>query len=151
MIQGTRTLLPRCGVAAHASALVVLLACGSLLFVASRLEPSHQRLGTHQQLGLPACGFLTTTSLPCATCGMTTAFAYAARGDLANALITQPIGAVLAVASAAAVLVSGYALFVGLSLVPLASALWRPRPVLLVAGLIVASWVYKIVIFHASS
>ena len=40
------------GVAAHASSLVVLLACGSLRAVASRLEPSHQRLGTHQQLGL---------------------------------------------------------------------------------------------------
>ena len=32
-------------------------------------------MGTHQQLGLPPCNFVTLTGYPCPACGMTTSFA----------------------------------------------------------------------------
>ncbi len=151
MHQAPRGLTPRCGFPSHVASLAVCVAGGLLLAVAWHLEPNPAGFGTHRQLGLPACGFIRTAAFPCATCGMTTAFAFAARGDLVAALIAQPVGALLALAVAAAVLVSGYALVVGVSLAPLALALWRPRPLLIMAGLVLVAWVYKIVMFHAST
>lgn len=151
MIHSPRITMARCGATAHGASFLVLAVAMAPLLVAAGLDPSASGVGTHRQLGLPACGFLVTTAVPCATCGMTTAFALAARGDLATAVMTQPAGALLALAAAAAVLVSAYALVAGLSLSPLARVLWRPRPVLIVAGFAVVSWAYKIAIFHAGS
>ena len=42
------------------------------------------------------CPFWLATGLPCATCGMTHAFAALARGDLAGAWASSPLGAGLA-------------------------------------------------------
>src|SRR5689334_8979719 len=60
----------------------VLLATSAILITAARLHPDAHQYGTHEQLGLPPCGFLVMTGLPCPTCGMTTAFAYATHGRL---------------------------------------------------------------------
>lgn len=79
-------------------AAAVILPVGAVLFVAARLLPDPSGEGTHRQLGLPACGFLVATGLPCPTCGMTTAFSYAVRGRLLKALWAQPAGALLCVA-----------------------------------------------------
>jgi hypothetical protein len=54
-------------------------------------------MGSHQQLGLPACTFYTLTGLPCPSCGMTTSFAFLIRGDLAHSLRANAAGAALAV------------------------------------------------------
>jgi hypothetical protein len=59
------------------------------------LTPSTTGAGTHEQLGLPPCGMLLATGHPCPTCGVTTAFALAAHGHLAESLVTQPLGLVL--------------------------------------------------------
>ena len=150
-IPSSRVFLPRCSVSAHCGSLLILVVATSLLVVAGHLDPSARGVGTHLQLGLPACGFLVKTTVPCATCGMTTAFALAAEGELVAAMITQPMGAALAVTAAASALVSAYALVAGLSLAPLVNALWQPRPVLVAAGFAMASWVYKIAVFHAGS
>lgn len=53
-------------------------------------------LGTHQQLGLPPCGFLTIFQIPCPGCGMTTAFALVVRGDLAAGWQANSAGVVIA-------------------------------------------------------
>jgi hypothetical protein len=70
--------------------------------------------GTHQQLGLPPCGFLRMTGKPCPSCGMTTSFSLTMHGDLANAAQANWVGVVLV----------GY----GMLLVPWAAvSAWRGR------------------------
>jgi hypothetical protein len=79
-----------------------LLAAWSLALIAGFLvargiEPDPRGYGTHEQFGLPACTFLQTTGLPCPSCGMTTSFAYLARGRLVEAMRANLAGGVLAI------------------------------------------------------
>jgi len=126
------------------------LAAGSLalLLVAATLSPARAGVGTHQSLGLPPCGFLLTTGLPCVTCGMTTSFAHATRGDLVTAFHVQPAGTVLAVLAAMALLVTGWASVTGASLAPLARVIWRPALIWFAGGAVLAAWLYKLAVFH---
>lgn len=102
---------PRVLLAAWAVALV------AVLVVARRLEPDPRGFGTHEQLGLSPCAFRAATGRPCPTCGMTTAFARFARGELAASWRANPAGALLAPG----------ALVLAAWLV-VASALGRPAP-----------------------
>jgi len=117
----------------------------ALLVTASVLRASPSGLGTHQQLGLPPCGFLTVTGIPCATCGMTTAFSHAANGRLIQAFRIQPAGAMLSVAAAAICLVTGYAAVAGVNLAPMLRAAWTPRFVTIIVILLLLGWGFKIV------
>ena len=118
----------------------------TILLMAAWLEPAASGTGTHQQLGLPPCGLLMATGIPCATCGYTTAFAAAAHGHLLRAFYVQPAGALLALLTAAAAIVALYSLATGMSLRPLGQAVARPRVFILAAAVILAAWIYKIVI-----
>jgi len=128
------------------AAAVVFIVCAGVLGVAYGLTPSDQGVGTHRAMGLPACGLLETTGIPCMTCGMTTSFSYAAKGHFISAFLTQPAGALLALLTAMAAVLSGYALVAGMSLAPIMSALWRPRVIVIAMVLAAAAWGYKIVI-----
>ena len=128
----------------RALSLAILVPALIVLGIAAWLTPDPSGVGTHQQLGLHACSTLAVTGYPCPTCGMTTAFAFAAHGQILAAFHAQPAGAFLALATACAALVSGYAFFVGLSLFRLADAFWSPRPLFILGGIVVAGWVYKI-------
>jgi hypothetical protein len=77
-----------------------------LLVTAAWLAPGGRLMGTHRQLGLPPCGFVTMTGLPCPTCGMTTAFAYTVRGRVLAAAQSQLAGLVLAIGVMAVALAS---------------------------------------------
>jgi len=121
----------------------VLIITVTLLGTALGLEADPSGISTHRQLGLPPCGFLISTGLPCATCGMTTAFTHAVHGRLVTAFLTQPGGFVFAVLSAVATLICLYAMIVGAPLLPLARWLWRPATVWLFGTIVIASWVYK--------
>ena len=78
--------------------------CLAILLLAAYLRPSPSGMGTHQQgLGLPACNFLRTTGLPCPSCGMTTSFAWFAKGNLLASAYVQPMGTILALLAAACV------------------------------------------------
>ncbi len=79
-----RLLVAACGVAA-----VVLLA------TARGLNPDPRGFGTHEQLGLSACGFTRLTGWRCPTCGMTTSWSHAARGNVGAALAASGGGTVL--------------------------------------------------------
>jgi hypothetical protein len=70
------------------------IASGALLVlvVARLLTPSPSGLGTHVALGLPACGFLRWSGLPCPACGLTTSFAHLAHAELGPALAAHPLG-----------------------------------------------------------
>ncbi len=126
---------------AHAGVLAVT---SGLLITAMALTPNPTGVGTHKQLGLPLCGLLATTGLPCATCGMTTAFTLAVHGRLLSSLHTQPAGFMLALATASLWLMTVYAVTVGVSLGPVARLLWRPAVFWIFAGIVLASWGYKV-------
>lgn len=131
-------------------AAIVCLCAVSVLSLAASLSPSPRGYGTHTQVGMEPCGFVKTAGMPCATCGMTTAFAHAADGRLLASALTQPAGAALAVLTAMAAIISGYAALVGLSLGPLLRWIWRPRFVVVMGALIMAAWGYKILTFTGS-
>ncbi len=119
------------------------LGSSAILLLATYLGPGY---GLHEAFGYPVCGFKITSGLPCISCGMTTAFAYAADGNLLGALRVQPFAALLAVATAVLAIVSGYALVSGMSLAPIGRAVWRPRVIIPALVLLVASWVYTLLV-----
>ena len=126
-------------------AVVIVAACGGLLGTAAWLAPSNGGYGTHQQLGLPSCGFLSQTGYPCITCGMTTAFADFAHGHWLRSIIDQPMGFMLALATAILGILSLTAIATG-------RAVWinwyrvNPvRTVWAVVFLFFAAWAFKIV------
>jgi len=123
--------------------LIVAVCCSAPLILAATLTPSPSGLGTHTQLRLPSCGFKTATGLPCATCGCTTAFAYAADGSLLKSLVTQPFGALLALALAMMTLVGLWSAWSAMPLNPLGSVMGTKTFVLGWVGLLLAAWAYK--------
>lgn len=131
------------------AAAVVLIISATPLLVAANLRASPDGVGTHEQLGLPPCGFYSAIRIPCATCGMTTAFSHAAHGRLLTAFAVQPAGAALALVSAAAMAISAYALVVGMPLAPLGRAVTRFKPVAAAMALVLLAWIYKIVVMWA--
>lgn len=85
----------------------------TVLIIAASLEAAPVGFGTHTQLGLDECSFVEMFGYPCASCGMTTAFTHAADFSLLDSFITQPAGAVYAVASAAVFWVLAYVAWTG--------------------------------------
>jgi hypothetical protein len=127
---------------------VIGAACLALLGVAAWLEPDTSGLGTHRQLFLAPCGWVTGFGVPCPTCGMTTAFACAADGRFLASLRAQPLGALLAVATSVAGLVALYVAWTGSALGGHMVRLLTPRvgwALLAAAGL---AWAYKIAVFR---
>jgi hypothetical protein len=92
-----------------------------MLLVAVWLRPSSTGLGTHQQLGLPPCGFIKLYGIPCPSCGMTTSWAHTVRGQLAGAWRANPGGMLLAVSAIVAVPWMGFLAVTG-RVTP-----WMPR------------------------
>jgi len=122
----------------------------AILLIAARLEPSAQGMGTHQQLGLPACSWPIAIQIPCPSCGMTTAFAHAARGDLLSSFITQPFGALLALATAVAVVAGTYAAVTGTRVLTFFAPLGSKFGAAIAVGALLAAWIYKIAEFRSS-
>jgi hypothetical protein len=127
-------------------AFAVLMGCSALFATAATLTPSPTGYGTHQQLGSPPCLMPLLMGLPCPTCGMTTSFAYAARGHLMKAFHAQPAGLAIALTLACFLLISVRVLWTG----DIAFLQFRPKPIrtaLLVGGVLLAGWAYKIMTF----
>lgn len=119
----------------------------AVLIVAASLEAAPQGIGTHTQLGLDECSFVVMFGYPCASCGMTTAFTHAADFSLLRSVITQPAGAVFAIASAVAFWVLAYVAATG-SIVG-RTVLHFVGMKLLWGGLILlgAAWAYKVMVW----
>ena len=94
-------------------ALAISVACLAVLVIACGLPPSADGYGTHLQLGMAQCGFLARTGLPCPACGMTTSFAWFARGNLAASFYIQPMGMALALICGCGVWGAGYVAITG--------------------------------------
>jgi hypothetical protein len=72
-------------------------ATGAVLVVSFSLwlKPDPRGYGTHESLGLPPCGLMVLTRVPCPSCGMTTSFAHSARLEVASAFRAHPMGPLL--------------------------------------------------------
>ena len=110
--------------------LLLALATLAPLALARALQPAAARLGTHTQLGLPPCAFLRSLHLPCPACGLTTALAHLAHGDLAASLAAHPLGLALGLAA----LASGLRACAGI-VRPVPVAAWWLAPVRVRAAL----------------
>ncbi|MGA0286731.1 MAG: DUF2752 domain-containing protein [Phycisphaerales bacterium] len=126
----------------------IAMAALSPLVVASVLEPSADGLGTHRQLGLPACSWVAGLGLPCPSCGMTTAFSFAARGDLGTAFATQPAGALLAVLAAVVAVVGVWTAATGSRIWELLWSAMDARAWWSLVGVVALAWIYKIASFR---
>jgi len=118
--------------------------CLGVLIVAWFLTPSSEGLGTHQQLGLSECGWITAVNLPCPSCGMTTAFSHAANGDLLSSFVTQPMGMLLAVGAAVTVVVGTYTAVTGSMLAPFLGGMFNTRVMWVLVMLLMLAWMWKI-------
>jgi len=76
-------------------ATVGLVIAIAVLVTAARLHPDPRGTGTHEQLGIPPCGFLAEHGVPCISCGMTTAFTAMAHLQPGLALRANPFGTFL--------------------------------------------------------
>ncbi|HET6884185.1 MAG TPA: DUF2752 domain-containing protein [Pirellulales bacterium] len=66
------------------------------LCVAGWLRPDPNGFGTHQQLGLPPCTSVWLFGVRCPSCGMTTSWSHAVRGQWIKAVRANAGGALLA-------------------------------------------------------
>lgn len=128
----------------RAACACLALGAATVIGIAAWLQPSPAGHGTHQALGLAPCGWMAGMGIPCPTCGMTTAFAHAAHGDLAAALRAQPMGLLLAVGTAAVGLVSAHVAFTGSRLGHVLGARLTPRAILVLAALALLAWGWKV-------
>jgi hypothetical protein len=121
-----------------------VVACLSVLGLAAWLQPSAAGHGTHTQLGLPGCGFLALTGLPCPGCGLTTSFAWLARGALMPALNANPMGVPLFVATLAGVPTGLWGLWRGWSVAGFAQRVPTRAAVWLLGGGLLLAWSSKL-------
>jgi hypothetical protein len=120
------------------------LGCLTVMFIGTTLKPSPTGISTHTDLGrLQRCQFEYRTGLPCPSCGFTTSMAHFVRGDIIAAIYVQPMGALVAFATAATVWIGGYIAVTGRPVHRLFAML--PGRALLIALLsfAIAAWGYK--------
>lgn len=129
----------------------IAVACAAVLVTASQLSADGQGHGTHEQLGLPPCSWAQAFNAPCMTCGMTTAFTHAAHGDLLASLVTQPMGMLLSIATAAGFWVALLTAATGSRLGERMLGLVNGRSLIALATLAAAAWLYKIAVWDGGS
>ena len=132
--------------AGRVAALVLGLACLAVLVVAALLEPNSAGSGSHTGLGLQRCQFLDRTGVPCLSCGYTTSFTWFVRGNLAASVYVQPMGALLAAATACTVWVCLYVAATGRPVHRLLRLIPARRWLLPLLLFVVAAWGWKIFI-----
>ncbi len=89
----------------------------AVIVTASTLTPNPIGHSTHTQLGLPPCGFLLLTGVPCPGCGLTTAFAHMANFDPIGAASANPFGIPLFLVSAFTIPFSAWGYLRGLRVI----------------------------------
>jgi len=122
----------------------LVLGSAAVLFIGAMLEPDARGYGTHAQLGLPPCGFLSWTGCPCPGCGLTTAFAHAVRGEWLSAAAANPLGLALFVVVCASIPFGVVAVLRNWTFDSVFDRIAIGRWALAVAGCALAVWVARI-------
>jgi Protein of unknown function (DUF2752) len=127
-------------------ALMIGLGCLALLVAAASIEPSPAGTGSHTGLGLQRCQFLDRTGVPCLSCGYTTSFTWFVRGNLLASVYVQPMGALIAAATACGVWICFYVAMTGRPVHRLLRLIPTRRWLLPLLLFVVAAWGWKIYI-----
>ncbi len=139
----------RLSIAHRLASALTAACCLAVLLLAAWLQPNPRGFGTHTQMGMPPCQFLTATGRPCPTCGMTTAFTHAAHGHFLAAVRAQPFGVLLSLAAAMAFWVGLIGACTGLRIASPFEVLLRPRWLWTLGALAAAAWGYKVAVWPA--
>ncbi|MBI1762852.1 MAG: DUF2752 domain-containing protein [Acidobacteria bacterium] len=123
---------------------VVIAIATATLGLARYLHPSARGFGTHEQLGLPACTFLTLTGIPCPSCGLTTSFAYAAHWQWLHSFVAQPFGFLAFCLTALSIPLAFYLLYRRVVWEQLLHARATNRTIYALLVIYLLSWCYKI-------
>ncbi len=128
--------------------LIIIVVFFAVVLVGLSLTPSSCGIGTHEELGLPPCGFLIITGYPCPSCGLTTAFTLILHGRVTDAFLVQPFGVMLFLVFfiAAGLSVAALLLRLPFSAVLDSRHLDRIQMILLVS--MILAWIYKIYIMR---
>lgn len=122
----------------------VAVACLAVLVIGAGLRPAGAGHGTHEQLGLPSCGWVSSFGKPCPTCGMTTAVSHAARGEFVSAALTQPAGLGIALLASALFWLGAHEAATGSRLMSLVGGALTKRVWWMVIGFVLIAWAYKV-------
>ncbi|MCC6424913.1 MAG: DUF2752 domain-containing protein [Phycisphaerales bacterium] len=125
-------------------ALGIAAGCAIVLGLAAWLHPSRSGVGSHEQLRLTQCQFLSHTGLPCPTCGMTTSFSWFAHGNIPASFYVQPMGMLLAVIAVITIWTGLYIAITGRPALRILKFLPRLPWVSIFLVLLVAAWGWKI-------
>ncbi|MCE9582066.1 MAG: DUF2752 domain-containing protein [Planctomycetes bacterium] len=125
--------------------LAFILGASGLVTVSALVTPSASGMGTHEKLGLPPCMFHKWTGIPCFSCGMTTSWAWMAHGHPWMSFKTQPMGALLFLATIAAGLLSLVYLFRGGTIERRFSSRYGASLTIAFWTGLLGGWAYKIV------
>jgi Protein of unknown function (DUF2752) len=122
----------------------LILVAATVLGVARILHPSENGVGTHQQLGLPPCFFLSFTGFPCPACGLTTSFAHTVRFNFHEAFTTQPFGLFACLATALLIPLSFYLMRRRVAWMSFITARGSNVVMYSTIALMILGWIYKI-------
>lgn len=124
---------------------LAFVACLTVLSLSAFvLSPDKRGIGTHEQLGLPPCGFVEMSGgYPCPSCGYTTTFTLAAHLRPLDAAINQPFGFFVFCLTVLAVPLSALSLFGGASLFAMSERWPWPKLFALIVLAWLTAWAYK--------
>lgn len=125
-------------------AAILALATLSVLSIAAYLTPDPAGHATHTQLGMPTCTWVMMYEKPCPTCGMTTAFSHAGEAHWISAILTQPMGAFLALLTTMIFWAATHQAVTGSRIGSVAQAYITPKLITTLFLLAMGAWIYKI-------
>jgi hypothetical protein len=128
---------------------LLAIAC-TVIVVALRLKPAASGFGTHTQLGLPPCGFLLVTHLPCPSCGLTTCFAYAVRFQFWKAFLANPFGLLAFFGTVSLIPATIFSLWRRVSFTRITESARFTKAVYVGTACYFTSWAFKLTMMHFS-
>lgn len=135
---------PKVGIGSRVMWFVLFAIPLAVMITAAGLTADAAGHGTHTQLGLPPCGFLVITGLPCPGCGLTTSFTNMIHGNFVEAARANPFGVLLFLVSFATIPVAAVGFVRGLPVIDTLDRLHFEKWAILLAVTSVLVWVIRI-------